>query len=166
MYKEKSQLYNYTREALPTLFHSQTEGFMQYAEKDGTKFLKFWWDHLGERLADELCSPFIGVQVEIRELPERKSRMVMVKLPPVTAYEDFHYMAFIELPKKRYPMMMRIPNTRIVALAHVPLEKSDSGTLLYEITPRGRVLPVAKGPKPGKEAFYKAVLSYIWKGKN
>ena len=165
MYKDKSQHFNYTREALPTLFHSQTEGFLKYAQKDKVKFLEFWWEHVGERLPDELCSPFTGAQIEIREVPERKSRIVLVRLPPVNAFGDFHFMAFVELPKKRYPFMMRIPNTKVVALAHEPLEKSDSGTLLYEITPRGRVVPVAKGPKPGKEAFYNAVLKYVWKNK-
>ncbi len=164
MDKRKTQHYNYTREALPTLFHSQTSGFMTYLERDGLKFLEFWWDHVGKRLDDSLLSRFKDVVYEIHEVPEKKSKVYLVKLPPVQNYGEIHMMAFIKMPDKRMPMV-RWPSTRVVALEHVEYKYSDTGTILAEITPRGRFVPVGKGPKPVLPAFYQAVLNYIWKPK-
>lgn len=161
---KKNQHYNYTREALPTLFHSQTSGFMTYLEQDGLKFLEFWWNHVGKRLDDSLLVPFKGVTFEIHDVPERKSKVYLVKLPPVQNYGEVHMMAFIKVPEKRMPMV-RWPSTRIVALEHVEYSKSESGTMLVEVTPRARFVPVGPGPKPVFPAFYQAVLSYIWKSK-
>lgn len=162
MDKNKSQHYNFCHEALPVLFHSQTKGFFEYLDRDGLKFLKFWWDHVGERLDESKCSSFAGAQFEIRELVEKKARIVLVRLPTPTIDYEFHMMALIRTPERRLPMV-RLPNTRVFALERVPTEMGENGTLLVEITPRGRMLRVGAAPKPSLQAFYNTVLKYVWK---
>lgn len=162
MDKNKSQHYNFCHEALPTLFHSQTKGFLEYLERDGLKFLKFWWDHVGERLDDSKCSSFAGAQYEIREIPEKKSRVVLVRLPTPTSNYEFYMMALVQTPEKRLPMV-RLPNTRVFALEKVPTEMSESGTMFVEVTPRCRMLRIKEGPKPSMQTFYNTVLKYVWK---
>lgn len=162
MDKNKSQHFNFCHEALPVLFHSQTKGFFEFLERDGLKFLKFWWDHVGERLDDSKCSSFAGTQFEIRELPEKKARVVLVRLPTPTTDFEFYMMALIRTPERRLPMV-RLPNTRVFALERVPTEMGANGTLLVEITPRGRMLRVGAGPKPSLQTFYNTVLKYVWK---
>ncbi len=164
MNQKKSQHYNYAREALPTVFHSQTGGFMMYLERDGLKFLEFWWKHVGKRLDDTQLSPFKEVAYEVHDVPEKKSKIYLVKLPPVREFGEMHMLAFVKLPEKRVPMV-RWPSTRVVALEHVEPKYSQSGTMMSEITPRTRIIPIGPGPEPALSAFYQAVFDYIWKPK-
>jgi hypothetical protein len=164
MDKTKRQHFNYTHEALPMVFHHQTSGFMKYLENDGIKFLEFWWNHVGKQLDDSLLSSFKGAAYEIHDLPEKKSKVFLVKLPPVEEFGEIHMMAFVKLPEKRIPMV-QWPSTRIIALEHVEMKYSETGTLLAEITPRARFIPIGPGPKPVMSGFYTAVLNYIWKPK-
>src|SRR3972149_2563738 len=103
MLKNKSQHYNFGHEALPTIFHTQTANFFEYLERDGLKFLKFWWNHVGERLDDSKLSAFEGMSFEIREVPEKKSKIVLVRFPHPTDFDEFHFAALVKLPEKRSP---------------------------------------------------------------
>jgi len=164
MRKDKSQHYNFGHEALPILFHKQTKSFFEYLDKDGVKFLKFWWDHVGERLDDSLLVPFIGVKFEVREIPERKSKAILIRLPKPTDYDEFHWVALIKKPDIRLPFVyVKMPTTRMFALSHVPLSKSETGTLIYELTPQARYILAGPGTPVTKEAFFQAVYKIVWK---
>jgi len=166
MLKNRSQHYNFGHEALPTIFHTQTANFFEYLERDGLKFLKFWWNHVGERLEDSRLSAFEGMSFEVREVPEKKSKIVLVRFPHPTDFDEFHYAALVKLPEKRSPFVfVKFPSTRVLVLSHQPLSRSDTGTLIHEITPRGRYLLARDGTPVAKDAFYKAVVDYIWKKK-
>lgn len=164
MLKEKSQHYNYSHEAIPTIFHSQTKDFFTFLERDGLKFLRFWWDHVGERLDNSKLSSFEGTHFEIREVPDRKSRIVLLRLPSPKEHGEFYMMALVQTPQRRLPMV-RIPNTRVFALERVPAEKSASGTMMVEVTQRVRVVPVREGPSPTFATFYPLVVNTVWKKK-
>ncbi|MHB0922363.1 MAG: hypothetical protein ACYC6H_07560 [Bellilinea sp.] len=164
MRKDKSQHYNFGHEALPILFHKQTKSFFEYLDKDGVKFLKFWWDHVGERLDDSLLVPFKGVSFEIRDIPEKKSKIILIHFPQPTDFDEFYWVALVKKPDIRSPFLfVKFPTTRMFALSHVPLSKSETGTLIHEITPRARYLPVAPGTPVTKEAFYNACYKLVWK---
>jgi hypothetical protein len=164
MLKEKSQLYNFGHEALPTLFHTQTKDFFTYLEQDGLKFLKFWWDHVGERLDDSKLVPFEGMKFEIREIPERKARVVLIRFPRPKDYDEFYMAALYKKPEVRSPFIyVHFSSTRMFSLSKVPLEKSKTGTLIYEITPRARYVLAGPGTEVSKEAFYRATYKMVWK---
>ncbi len=164
MIKTKSQHYNFGHEALPILFHTQTKDFLEYIQKDGLKFLRFWWDHVGERLDDSQLVPFAGMKYEIQEIPEKKSKVILIHMPHPTDFDEFHWMALIKKPEIRSPFVyVKIPTTRVFALSHVPLSKSETGTLIYEITPRARYLLAGPGTQVTKEAFFNAVYKIVWK---
>jgi len=166
MIKTKSQHYNFGHEALPTIFHSQTKDFFDYLERDGIKFLKFWWNHVGERLDNDKLTPFEGMSFEIRQVPEKKSQVVLVRFPHPTDFDEFHFAALVKTPDKKSPFVfVKFPSTRVLVLSHVPLSKSESGTLIYEITPRSRYLLAGPGTPVTKDAFYKAACDLIWKPK-
>lgn len=135
MIKTKSQHYNFGHEALPILFHTQTKDFLEVIQKDGIKFLRFWWDHVGERLDNSLLVPFEGMKFELREIPEKKAKIVLIRMPHPTDFDEFHWMALVKKPDIRMPFVyVKMPTTRVFALSHVPLSKSETGTLIYEIT--------------------------------
>ncbi|MBA4398629.1 MAG: hypothetical protein C0396_01965 [Anaerolinea sp.] len=164
MLKTRSQHFNFGHEALPTIFHTQTSDFFEYLERDGLKFLKFWWNHVAERLDNDKLTPFEGMGFEVREVPEKKAKIVLVRFPHPTDFDEFHYAALVKTPDKRSPFVfVKFPSTRVLVLAHVPLSQSDTGTQIFEITPRGRYLPAGPGTPVNKEVFYKAVLKLIWK---
>jgi hypothetical protein len=161
MDNKRSQHFNYAYESLPVIFHSQTKDFFTYLERDGLKFLEYWWDHMGTRLDDALTSSFEGAAYEVRDLPEKKSKIVLVTLPKTADNFEAHYLAFVQLPLKRFPV--RLSNTRVFALERAPQNMSPSGTFLAEITPRGRFLRLQEGPTADLEAFYQLVYSKVWK---
>lgn len=164
MDKKKSQHYNFVHEALPILFHSQTKDFMHFIEEDSTKFLKFWWNHVGERLPAEQARSFEGMSCEVRQIPEKKATAVLIRFPPPREFDEFYMAVLIKTPE-RHMFMTRIPNTKFYSLSYVPLEKSETGTMIYYLTPRGRYLPQCPGPRPSKEAFYDTVMDLVWKKK-
>lgn len=161
MDKKRSQHFNYTFESLPTIFHSQTENFFKYLEKDGLKFLEFWWDHMSVRLNQEESDSFEGVSYEIKEIPEKKSTLVLLKLPDPKNLFECYFMAFLKEPQKRWPV--RLPNTRVFVLEFVPPEISASGTSFGEITRSARYVRYDNGPQPNFDDFYQKVINSVWK---
>ena len=162
MDKKRSQHFNFAFESLPVIFHSQTDDFFKYIERDGTQFLEFWWDHMGMRLDDDKLVDFEGTSYEVREWEDRKSTVIFVALPKPNNLFEAYYMALVKTPKKRWPV--RIPNTRVYVLEYVPEQISKSGTAIGEITPRGRFIRASEdGPVVEKEAFLGQVKKAIWK---
>lgn len=161
MDKKRSQLYNFTFEALPTIFHSQTKDFFNYLERDGTKFLQFWWSHMGVRLGLDEDDPFENVSFKVKEIPEKKSRVVLLTLPTPKNYHEAYFMILIEEPIKRFPV--RLPNTRVFVLEYVPTDYSVTGTCYGEITRSARYVRYGDGPAPDLPSFYRLILSKVWK---
>ena len=161
MDNKRSQHFNYTFESLPTIFHSQTKGFFDYLEKDGMKFLEFWWDHMGVRLGKEESDPFEDVAFEVKEFPEKKSRLVLLTLPKPKNFFECYFMAFLEEPLKRWPV--RLPNTRVFVLEYTPSNISDTGTSFGEITRSARYVRYDDGPPPQMDEFYQKVIKTAWK---
>jgi len=116
MDKKRSQHFNYTFESLPTIFHSQTKNFFTYLEKDGMKFLEFWWDHMGVRLGQEESDPFEDISYEIKDIPEKKSRMVLLKLPEPKNFYECYFMAFLEEPQKK----TFLPHQLVLQIVYFP----------------------------------------------
>ncbi len=162
MDKKDSQHHNYTFESLPTIFHSQTKDFFNYLERDGIKFLKFWWTHMGVRLGLDEDDPFEDVSFKVKEIPEKKSRVVLLTLPTPKNYHEAYFMILIEEPIKRFPV--RLPNTRVFILEYVPTADSETGTSYGEITRSARYVRYGDGTVPELDTFYRFVLSKVWKG--
>lgn len=163
MDKNRSQHYNFSFESIPVIFHSQTEHFFKYLDRDGLKFLEFWWDHMGVRLDDEHASQFEGMQYEIRAVAEKKSQIVLITLPAPKNNEEAYFLGLVETPKKRFPV--RLSNTRVFVLQSVSSSVSPTGTLFGELTPRGRYLPMGSGPQPDLELFDQYIRETVWKKK-
>lgn len=161
MDKNKSQHFNYAFEALPVIFHSQTKDFFTYLERDGNQFLEFWWNHVGMRLDDDKLSEFDGVSYEVRDLPEKESTLVLVKLPPPQHDYEAYYLGLVRTPQKRWPV--RVSNTRVFALERLPREISSTGINFGEITPRGRYLRLGACTTSDYTKFSDLVIKTVWK---
>ena len=102
--KKVSQHINFANEAIPILFNNQYAGFMQYLEKDRTKFLEFWWKHIGDQLDKSLCKAPIGLSYKIIEI-DQKRKIILITLPTPLLLGEAYYLACVKLPEKRVPFV-------------------------------------------------------------
>ena len=76
--QNQHQMFSY--EILPLIFHNESISFFTYLQRDGTKFLKFWWDRAGVNLDESLRGSSEGIDYEIRTIADGRE-VVLVTLP-------------------------------------------------------------------------------------
>lgn len=156
MDKKKSQSYNFCYDVIPALFHSQTDDFMKYIERDGLKFLEFWWNHIGERLPYEQLMPFASTNLEVVERTAA-TRIVFITLPHPKEEGEMYFLALIRNPEKRFAWV-RLPSTRIIGLAKQSKDTFKNGTELGDLTPRAIYQPIRSGPPADYEEFKRIIF--------
>lgn len=165
MDQRKSQHYNYTHETVPIMWHNQTQDFLKYLDKDGIKFLRFWWKHLVENMGIKVISDPEGLGYQMKELADKDGKsvqLVLLTLPkPVDTGEVF-YMLLGKFPKKItfFDMFLaRLPTTRALALQLEGYEGDGTPkTGLYELTKSARNVRLGAGCEPVLDTFYKSGL--------
>lgn len=159
MEKNKSLQYNFGMEALPVLFHSQTTQFMKYLDKDGIKFLQFWWNHVGDRLPEERRVTSAGLAFEVEKI-DAKTNLVIITLPTPKEDLDPYFLAFIAKPERRF-LWIRLPTTTSFALIRDENSKEQHKTSFGYLTPSGNFRPRGVGLTPTKQDFKRIVKSKI-----
>jgi hypothetical protein len=157
--KKKNQQYNYGHEALPVLFHSQYSDFMRYLERDRTKFLEFWWKHIGDQLEKSLCKAPKGLNYQVRDF-EGGKRIVVVIMPEAMQVGDTIFLAGIKLPEKRVPLL-KIPSTRVIVMDKSVDDAGHDCTWMSYVTPQVRIVPIGYGPEPDIEMFVSEVCKIM-----
>jgi len=161
MDKKKSQHYNFCYDAVPALFHTQTKDFMKYIDRDGIKFLEFWWKHIGDQLPEEKLVSFANTAFEIADLNMKPpTRIVFITLPPPQENGEMYFLALIRKPERKFGWL-RLPSTRILALAKQSKDQVDSGTLLGDLTPRAIFVSQGEGPVPSFGEFKRKVIEMV-----
>ena len=92
MIDHHSQHYLFAYKALPTIFYTQGKEFLFYLDRDGKKFLKFWWDHAAEKLEESQLRSPEGLSFEVHDYKNRK--LVLIILPPPDV-EEVYYLAML-----------------------------------------------------------------------
>lgn len=159
MEKNKSLPYNFAMEAIPVLFHSQTNNFMKYIEKDGMKFLQFWWNHVGDRLPEEKRITFAGVTFSIEQI-DKKTKLVIITMPTPRENEEAYFIGLIAKPERRI-LWVRIPTATAFGLVRDDNCKEQYKTNFGYLTPSGNFRPRVMGLNPTKKDFKKLILKYI-----
>ncbi|NPV78281.1 MAG: hypothetical protein HPY59_18145 [Anaerolineae bacterium] len=155
MDKNKSHQFNFAFEAIPILFHSQTNRFMEFIERDGLKFLRFWWDHVGDRMDEADRTPFEGMNFEIQQ-KEKDTKLVIITLPRPRHDQDAYFLALLAKPERRFAWV-RLPNTRAFVLQRRDSITPPPSTVFGELTPQANFRTYATGIETSKTAFKKAV---------
>lgn len=159
MENDKSQHYNFTHEALPILFHKEAKGVFKFLDKDGVKFLRFWWDNVGSRLPEEQARSSEGLSYQVKDL-EKGLKMVFITLPQPREDGEVYYMAMIQLPDTLNPFkrLFTFRKTQVYSLEYEGGTRgSGQATGIYELTPRARNVRLKNGCPPNKEDFLKEV---------
>jgi len=159
MEKNKSLQYNYGMEAIPVLFHSQTNQFMKFLEKDGVKFLQFWWNHVGDRLPAEKRVTPAGLTFEVEQI-DKKTKLIIITLPTPKEHEEPYFLGLIAKPERRF-VWIRIPTTTAFALIKDDNVKEQHKTSFGYLTPSGNFRLRGVGLNPTKQDFKRLVKSKI-----
>ena len=163
MDKKKSQQWNFVFEAMPALFHSQTDGFVKYLDKDGDKFLKFWWDHVGDKLPEEKRVTPAGLTFEKEEL-NAKTRLITITLPSPRENGDVYFIGLIPRPERRFGVVRFYTSTMFVLLRKDEVDQPNH-TSFGEVTPKGNYHERGIGLKPTKQDFKRIIKNRLEKTK-
>jgi hypothetical protein len=146
MDRKKSQAFNFANEVIPIMFHSQTTDFFAYLERDGLKFLEFWWNYVGEQLPEEQHRPMEGMGYKLVKIDEKNS-MILITLPEPQSAGEVYFLAMLRKPERHFGWV-RLPSTRVLAMIKRPTVENPDETELGDLTPRGHYVPIRRGPTP------------------
>jgi hypothetical protein len=155
MDKKKSHQWNFAMEAMPILFHSQTNGFMKYIDKDGVEFLKFWWNHVGDQLDESKRVSPAGLTFDVEQI-DPKTRLVTITLPTPKEDGDPYFLGMVARPERRFSLV-RIPNTNVFVLKRADSIGQAHLTSFGELTPRALYRERGIGLAPVKQDFKRIV---------
>jgi hypothetical protein len=152
----------FANEVLPSLFHSTPEAFLAYLQRDGNKFLQFYWHKAGEALPEDQRASSFGLNYEIRQ-PNKSTTIVMVSLPTPAREKDAFFVALIFRPLRRTPFLRISDVTKVLSLEFALQAEGKKGTRIVEWTRKWGCQEIGNGPEPTLADFYEAVIEIISK---
>lgn len=159
MIKNPSQHYLFAYKAIPTLFFTQGPEFFYYLDRDGKKFVNFWWDHEAEKLDDAQLRSSDGLSYEIHDFKNRK--LALIILPPPQAEPEAYFLAMLSRPSKNHFLPWKNLARMIVLQRRVISTGSEDRGFLVDITPRLRQVDIGATCPPDFKDFHKKVLELI-----
>jgi len=157
---ERSHQRVFFETALPTVFHKTPEDFLYYLDRDGNKFLNFYWEQVGKSINPSDRAEAIGINFIFRK-PEKNVTIAIVFLPLPQLAGEAYYTAFVYRPRRVTPILMITDRTAVFALTMVSKDGEKPGTAIIELTRKQQAIEHGDGPDPIAEDFYLAVLDLI-----
>ncbi len=140
-------------QAIPDLFHSAALQFIALLQRDGNKFLQFYWDEAGKRLRQESKVIPYGLNHEFIELPKGRI-IILIKLPVPIQPGDVQHLALLYRPD-RVMLLGFLPDITKVLLLE---QTTDEGMgKLVEITRKLDPVQVRENIPITKERFLEVV---------
>jgi hypothetical protein len=156
---KKSQHYQFVYQAVPVLFHHSHKDFMSLLERDGMKFLQFWWEHAGEEIDETGEQTMEGMAYEFREYKPGK-QMALLTLPPPRVTPEAFFMALIPPPpQKSFIPWKNLSNVYI--LQYFGKKEGQISTRISAVTPRAIIRDMEVSAAPDLESFYQAVVKLL-----
>jgi len=160
MGQDKTQNMIFVSEVLPSLFHDSPKQFLTFLSKDGTQFLRFYWQEVGKRMGIVGQALLFGLNYDIRT-PDKKTVIALVTLPAPPRVGEAYFAAGIYRPLRVTPILRVSDMTKVVVLELDITVDDRPRTLLVEWTKRLVRDVISTGPDPVLEAFYAAVLDLV-----
>jgi hypothetical protein len=153
---KKTQSYRFAFEAINTLYQRNTPDFNMYLERDGIKFLKFWWDKVGLDVPEEQRREAKGLAFTKRKLDDGRE-VILVTLPTPTSEPEAYFLALIPKPLKKNYFMTWKNLTRFISLEYKLDADGKPTTQLGEWTYRFNHFKIEGDCPPALEAFWMTV---------
>jgi hypothetical protein len=148
----------FVNQALTELYMATPESFNQMLERDGTRFLRFYWNKAGEKLPREQHSDPFGLNYEVRR-PRKHTTIYLIRLPWPRVPGESYYAALVYRPLRR---MLFLHDTSAVfnLESTAPLDEEPCGELI-QWTPRLHRISLKCDLQPDLEVFYGEVLDEL-----
>ena len=156
----KTQQMIFESEVLPSLFHSTPDQFFHYLERDGNKFLHFYWNEAGEKIDPSLHNRAFGLNYVIRR-PSNHTTMALISLPEPCRELEAYFVALIHRPLRIMPFSFVTDTTKMVALDYAGEGLSGAQTVLVEWTRQMAREELSAAQPLDLEGFYQAVKELI-----
>jgi hypothetical protein len=157
---EKTHQMIFESEVLPSLFHATPEQFIQLLERDGNKFLHFYWNEAGKKIPQPERTSSFGLNHEIRR-PARHKTVILVSLPQPQVEGEAYFVGLAYRPLRVTPFLFISDTTKVIALKRVLTAQEEPGTLLVEWDRKLHQELLGPGPEARLNDFYAAVLAFI-----
>jgi hypothetical protein len=159
MAEKPSQHQKYSLEVIPLIFHHETDKFMSMIQRDGLKFLEFWWDRAGLEVEESKRSSFEGAKYDIKSYSDGRD-IVLIKLPPPSKTGEVFFIGLVTRPLKHSIFSWK-NLARVFVLTRDDVDGLDRHTQLAELTRSARYVVIGKGPKPTQKAFMETIVSLL-----
>ena len=153
---KKTQSYRFAFEAINTIFQRTPADFDMYLERDGIKFIKFWWDKVGLDVPEDQRSEAKGLAFTHRNLEDGRT-ITLITLPKPTTEPEAYFLALIPKPLKHNYFFTWKNNTRLISLEYKLDEDGSPTTQLGEWTYRFNHFKIEGTCPPDLESFFKTV---------
>jgi hypothetical protein len=160
MSSRRSHATVFQEDALPSVFHKTPEEFIFYLERDGNKFLRFYWEKVGKSYPEAGRADSYGLNYVIRR-PQVSVTIVLVLMPAPRKSGEAYYEAFIYRPKRITPILRINDMTSVFTLTMADPVNDSPKTRIMERTRKGGSLDHGEGSAPIVEDFYNAVVELI-----
>jgi len=148
----------FSNTVLPQLFHSSPGQFMKLLDRDGTKFLSFYWEQAREKLPQSLRTSSFGLNFRMYNF-EPRTMLALVTLPEPAVDGDAYYSALVFRPDRR--ILLVTDMTRVFNLERSPDEQGNPSTLLVQWTTRLQRVESVRGLPIEPQAFVDAVMQHL-----
>jgi hypothetical protein len=156
----RDQQTDFVSQALTDLFHTSPEEFLFLLNRDGTKFLRFYWDQVGKRLPSSQLVTAFGLNYDIRK-PRKDTAVALITLPKPKREPEAYFVALVHRPSRVTPIFRISDTTMVVALEYKMDAMGNDGTQLVEWTRRFERELLNVSPEPTLDAFYEAIVQQI-----
>jgi len=148
----------FTNIVLPQLFHGTPAQFMKYLERDGTKFLLFYWDQARQKQPQALRTSSFGLNFRLYTF-EPRTTLVLVTLPEPAADGEAYFSALVYRPERR--ILLVTDMTRVFNLERGSDEHGNPDTLLVQWTTHLQREESLRGLPIDSQAFVDAVMEHL-----
>ncbi len=156
----KTQQMIFESEVLPSLFHSTPDQFFHYLERDGIKFLNFYWHEAGAKIDPSLHNEGFGLSYLVRR-PTNRTTIALISMPEPCKELEAYFVALIHRPLRIIPFSFVSDTTKVVALEYAGEGPDGAQAVMVEWTRRlGREKLNNERPLD-LEGFYKAVKEIL-----
>ena len=150
----RTQQEKFVDEVLVDLFHTQAAQFLALLQRDGTRFLRFYWDAAGKKFPAEEKIDSFGLNFFVRR-PKPFVTVVLITLPKPRLHGEAYYAALVYRPQRT--LLLVSDTTSVYSLEAVHPEEGEGQTALVEWTHRRQRLKLQTGIQPALEPFFQAV---------
>lgn len=157
---QESLQIDYATQALPDLFHTSPEEFLYLLARDGTKFLRFYWNEVGKKLKLQQLIPPFGLNFDIRK-PHSGLSVALITLPKPRIEGEAYYVALTYRPSRRSFWFGLSDMTRVMGLEYWLDEAGRERPVMVQYNRQLQRETIKNGLEPTLDGFYQSVLEHL-----